>query len=57
VLKFIACEHFDGGVRYNAVTLLADAGELTSDAFDAFVSREHDLDPEILEYLRSCISE
>jgi hypothetical protein len=50
VLKTVAQKHFDDGVRFNAVMLLDEAGELNSEDIERLLSLEHD--PEILDLLR-----
>jgi len=49
VLKTLAREHYDDGVRFNAVVLLDEAGALETVDVDAVIAREYD--PEILEVL------
>lgn len=49
VLKRLAREHFDDGVRFNAVMLLDEAGELEIKDLEAVIGREND--PDALEAL------
>lgn len=51
VLKSLAQDHPDDGVRFNAVQLLDDAGQLTGQDVERLLSRE--TDPEVLELLWS----
>jgi hypothetical protein len=44
VLTTLAREHPDDGVRFNAVILLDDAGQLEPDDLEAVISREGDFD-------------
>ena len=49
VLKTLAREHFDDGVRFNSVQLLDDANQL--EAADVGALLEIERDPEIIEFL------
>jgi hypothetical protein len=49
VLKRLAREHFDDGVRFNVVMLLDEAGELGMEDLEAVIGREND--PDALEAL------
>jgi len=49
VLKCLAREHFDDGVRFNAVMLLDEAGGLEMEDLEAVIGREND--PDALEAL------
>jgi hypothetical protein len=49
VLKVLAREHFDDGVRFNAVMLLDEADQLEMDDLEAVICRE--TDPDALEAL------
>jgi hypothetical protein len=54
VLKALARKHPDDGVRFNAIMLLDDAGELSRKDAEALLSREDD--PETLELLHELIA-
>lgn len=51
ILKTLARSHFDDGVRYNAIALLEDAGQLTRADIENLLQCEHD--PETHELLSS----
>jgi hypothetical protein len=51
ILKTLARNHFDDGVRYNAIALLENAGQLTRADIESLLQREHD--PETHELLSS----
>jgi hypothetical protein len=49
VLRTVAQEHLDDGVRFNAIMLLDEAGQLSGSDIEGLMDLEHD--PEILELL------
>jgi hypothetical protein len=51
ILKTLARNHLDDGVRYNAIALLEDAGQLTRADIESLLQGEHD--PETHELLSS----
>jgi hypothetical protein len=51
ILKVLAHEHPDDGVRFNAVMLLDEAGDLSEDDVEQMLLREDD--PEVLDLLRT----
>ena len=53
LIKQLALEHFDDGVRYNAVLLLDEAGALSSTVVEQVMAREPD--PEAQELLASLL--
>jgi hypothetical protein len=54
ILKTLALRHFDDGVRYNAIALLDDAGQLDTAEIEGLLRREHD--PETRELLFELLS-
>jgi hypothetical protein len=54
VLKELARRHHDDGVRFNAIQLLDDAGQLTSEYVKSFLLTERD--PDTQELLHSLVA-
>jgi hypothetical protein len=55
ILKVLALNHFDDGVRYNAIALLEEAGQLDSAEIEGLLRSEHD--PETRELLSELLSQ
>ena len=55
VLKALARKHPDDGVRFNAIALLDDAGQLNRKDIEALLSRERD--PETVDLLNGLLEE
>jgi hypothetical protein len=55
VLKALARKHPDDGVRFNAITLLNDAGQLNQNDAKALLSRE--CDPETVDLLQGFLEQ
>jgi hypothetical protein len=54
ILKTLARDHFDDGVRYNAIALLEEAGKLATAEIEGLLQTEHD--PETRELLVEFLS-
>jgi hypothetical protein len=53
ILKILARDHFDDGVRFNAIAMLDDAGKLDARAVEALLA--HECNAETLELLRDLL--
>lgn len=55
VLKSLALNHFDDGVRWNAIQLLDEAGQLDTTEIENLLS--HERDPENAEFLQELLNQ